>query len=183
MAIQPSAQTNENAPAAKQALSAGVSKTASQDAQQPAAVEVTPASASPSQVPKPPSEPQRPFFDPGLLVPITAMVTFFSTIIIAIILTVLFFQRRHRMLHETLRLMIEKGTPIPQELLSKPNDPMSDLRKGILLTALGFSSVLYFLMNGFHFTGLWALGLIPLLAGIGYMVIWKLETKKEAVKE
>lgn len=45
--------------------------------------------------------------------------------------------RRTRMLHETVRQMVEKGAEIPTALLAPPPRKPSDLRRGIILTTAG----------------------------------------------
>src|SRR5271167_2299409 len=59
------------------------------------------------------------------------------------------YQDRQRM-HETLRIAFDKGLPVPPELISalqsniaprRPNTPESDLRKGIVLIAVGLGLV------------------------------------------
>jgi hypothetical protein len=64
-------------------------------------------------------------------------------------LNLYFRQRRNRMLHETLRAMIDKGVPIPPELFSKSElekkqRPRNDLRTGLILIGLGAGVVILF---------------------------------------
>ena len=87
--------------------------------------------------------------------------------------------RSRRMLHETLRLMVEKGQPIPEELLrgtlNKPlRSPKSDLRRGLVCLALGLGFLVFFLVDHNH---AWGLALIPICLGLGYLVAWRLESK------
>ncbi len=78
-----------------------------------------------------------------ILVPIsgTAMIV---AIIVGPIWIVSFFRSRERQrLHETLRVMVEKGQPVSAELLEtlnsrvKPRKPANDLRRGVMLVAVG----------------------------------------------
>jgi hypothetical protein len=58
--------------------------------------------------------------------------------IVAIVLT--FRHRRQKLAHETMRLMIEKGLPVPPELINPPppvKPPKNDLRRGLIWLALG----------------------------------------------
>lgn len=84
--------------------------------------------------------------------------------------------KRSRMQHETLRLMIEKGQPIPPELL-QPQDPprraKSDLRSGLILIGIGAGVIVLLLMQ--HQSA-WAAGLIPLLMGVAFLITWKIES-------
>jgi Domain of unknown function (DUF6249) len=85
--------------------------------------------------------------------------------------------RRRTMMHETVRLMLEKGQPIPAELLRdnfdrSPRLPKSDLRRGILWVAIGLGLMAFLLADHHHG---WGLGFIPLCIGLGYLLAWKLE--------
>jgi hypothetical protein len=82
-------------------------------------------------------------------------------------------QSAHR--HQTLRLMIEQGAEIPPELLTPPIKPRSDLRRGILLIAGGIGATVFLALVNSDEPGVWSLGLIPTLIGIGYLIAWKLE--------
>jgi hypothetical protein len=84
-----------------------------------------------------------------------------------------FRHRRNRMMHETLRAMIEKGVPIPPELLAGGGAALAnaanagllqnnDLRYGLIFVALGIGL--------FVLVGKW--GLIPLLIGAAMIVAW-----------
>jgi hypothetical protein len=87
-------------------------------------------------------------------------------------------QKRSRMLHDTIRLMIEKGQPIPPELLQPPapkRRPQSDLRRGLVLAGIGVGLTVWLALDGGN---KWALGLIPLLMGLGFLVTWKVEQNK-----
>jgi hypothetical protein len=98
---------------------------------------------------------------------------------VLIVAAVLYFrQRRHAMMHRTLAAMIEKGTPIPPELLTpEPRRRPSDLRRGIVLLMTGFGVIGFFLAQKEEG---WGLGLIPLLIGVGYLIVWKLDQRKQA---
>ena len=58
---------------------------------------------------------------------------------IAIVAVVLFYRyRKNAMLHRTLALMVERGTPIPPELLTlEPKKNPSDLRRDVILVMTG----------------------------------------------
>jgi hypothetical protein len=94
--------------------------------------------------------------------------------IVAIVAAVLFASYRRDMLrHATIRVIIEKGGEIPPSLLDPPARPRSDLRRGILLiaTSLGLLVLLRSTTEG----GVWTASLIPLLLGIGHLLVRKLE--------
>jgi hypothetical protein len=82
--------------------------------------------------------------------------------------------RRTQTLHETLRLMVEKGVTIPPELLVPPKPAPNDFRRGVLL--IGFGMGLTGLLATVGHRGLWSLGLV----GVGYLVVARLGTKPPA---
>ena len=79
--------------------------------------------------------------------------------------------RKTRMIHETALQLAEKGQPVPPELFLGTDEPLSDLRRGVVLVALGLGLALFMYQVG----GPWSLGLIPLFMGAGYLVVWKLD--------
>ena len=84
--------------------------------------------------------------------------------------------KKTKLLHETIRAMIDKGQPIPPELL-QPQEPRrrprSDLRRGLVFIAVGVA-LLITLPGGPAKAG----GLIPLLMGVAFLVTWKVEANK-----
>jgi hypothetical protein len=95
--------------------------------------------------------------------------------------------RRKAMLHRTLAAMIEKGVPIPPELLQSSeavNPKRSDLYRGLVMCGVGIGLILFLWIHGGEFIagkhagGLWAVGFIPLFVGIGRLIAWKLELRK-----
>ena len=80
---------------------------------------------------------------------------------------------RRKLTHETIRLMIEKGQPIPPELFLDPKKPHNDLRTGVVLIAVGIGIMAFY--HASHIDNVSTLGLIPLLMGIGYIVVWKIQ--------
>src|SRR5205823_4100438 len=90
-----------------------------------------------------------------------------------------------RSLHRTVRMMVEKGQPVPPELLSSPAAapvtvrPWYDLRRGIVLVSVGVGVVMFFGISAGWDNGVWALGLIPGLIGLGYLLAWRLAYRDE----
>ena len=85
--------------------------------------------------------------------------------------------KRARLLHETLRLMIEKGQPIPPELLQSPDGlrrPRNDLRNGLVFISIGLGLGVVLLTEQTHD---WPMALIPLLIGVALLLTRKLEHK------
>ena len=83
--------------------------------------------------------------------------------------------RQKRIMHETVRLMAEKGQPIPPELFIEKPVKRSDLRRGIVLCGLGVGLVVFFLCVS---PDVWGIGAIPFFIGIGYLVAWRIERGK-----
>ena len=82
--------------------------------------------------------------------------------------------RRNRTLHETLRTMIDKGVPIPPELVVPPGliarrRTGTDLRNGMVMLAIGAGIMIFS----------WRWGLIPALIGVAFLITWKIEKSEE----
>ena len=78
-------------------------------------------------------------------------------------------------------MMVEKGQPVPEALLNPPpaQKQRSDLRRGIVLTMIGIGVMAFIGAASEWEGGGWTLGLIPFLIGVGYLLVWKLDTKKD----
>jgi len=102
------------------------------------------------------------------IAPLAAFLTLFGVVVAALFAG----YRRDRNRHETLRVLIEKGAPLPPEMLSVPKG--SDLRRGVVLLAAGLGLTIFLLAFPVR-PGLWAAGVVPGLIGIGYLLVWRLE--------
>jgi len=114
-------------------------------------------------------------FDEDIIIPLS----FFVMIIVIVGLALWTRFRRNRMMHETVRLLVEKGQPLPPDIFRENRaltPPASQLRRGIIWTAIGIGLTAFFLA-GSH--GNWGLGLIPLCIGLGYLLAWKLESNSK----
>ena len=107
---------------------------------------------------------------------------------VAIVAVIMFSNwAKSRSLHKTVRMMVEKGQPIPPALLSTPAAvsaaaglrPWYDLRRGIVLMAVGVGVIMFFGISAGWDEGVWALGLIPGLIGAGYILAWRLAYREE----
>jgi uncharacterized protein DUF6249 len=107
-----------------------------------------------------------------VVVAVTAIVMTFVFLTVVIGCGVYFKFRRNRMLHETLRAMIEKGVPIPPELIVPPQrlrlKTFSDLRSGLVLLGWGLGMVILFGKVGF----------IMLFMGVAFLITWLIEKKQ-----
>ena len=124
-------------------------------------------------------------FDEGALMAIPIVGIIFSTLFGAPVLIVgliLFFSYwKQRSLHRTVRMMVEKGQPVPEGLFAAPNSPArqrNDMRRGITLLMVGFGVMVFLGAATDWDGGAWALGLIPFLIGAGHLIVWKLENNK-----
>ena len=88
----------------------------------------------------------------------------------------------NRMRQRTLRMMVEKGQPVPAELLAPEVRRVrrrSDVRRGVIWTMVGLGLMVWLGAVNDWEGGVWSFGLIPFLIGLGYLIVWKLEGKKE----
>jgi hypothetical protein len=106
-------------------------------------------------------------------------ITLFLAILLGVLSTQMLRIRKQAQLHQTLRLMIEKGTDIPPELFAPPNAAHSDLRRGLVLVGVGLSLlILIGMVDGFA-GGSWAVGLIPASIGAAYLIVWRYSQRAE----
>jgi hypothetical protein len=88
----------------------------------------------------------------------------------------------NRMRQRTIRMMLEKGQPVPAELLAPEVRRVrrrSDVRRGVIWTMLGLGLMVWLAAVNDWEGGVWSFGLIPFLIGLGYLIVWKLEGKKD----
>jgi hypothetical protein len=116
----------------------------------------------------------------AVLIPIVAIVMSCSLVIIIIGLKLYFRHRKNKMLHETVRMMVDKGVPIPPEMFRKAENesmeqdnikrPRNDLRMGLILTGIGIGIVLFIGKPGW----------IVLFLGVAFLVIASLDKKNKS---
>ena len=121
---------------------------------------------------------------PEEVIPIVAVVMFsvFGAPVLIVALIMYFGFSRNRMMHRTIRTMVEKGQPVPAALLA-PAAPAqrqrSDMRRGVVLVMVGLGLMVFLGAVNDWEGGAWSLGIIPFLIGAGYLLVWKLEGKKD----
>jgi hypothetical protein len=124
----------------------------------------------------------------GALMAIPIIGIIFSTLFGAPVLVVgaiMFFSYlKSRSLHRTVREMVEKGQPVPPALFAPPPAvrARSDMRRGVVLVMVGFGLMIFFGAVSDWESGVWAIGIIPFLIGVGHLLVWKLEGPKDADK-
>jgi uncharacterized protein DUF6249 len=120
---------------------------------------------------------------PEFVIPIVAitLLTVFGAPVLIVGLILYFSFSRSRALHRTVRMMVEKGQPVPEALLNPPpaQRQRSDVRRGVVLTMIGIGVTVFLGAASEWEGGAWTLGLIPFLIGLGYLLVWKLDTKKD----
>jgi Domain of unknown function (DUF6249) len=120
---------------------------------------------------------------PEFVIPIVAitLLTVFGAPVLIVGLILYFSFSRSRALHRTVRMMVEKGQPVPEALLNPPpaQRQRSDVRRGVVLSMIGIGLMAFLGATNDWEGGAWTLGLIPFLIGVGYLLVWKLDTKKD----
>jgi len=121
-----------------------------------------------------------------MAIPIVGIIftTLFGAPVLIVAAIMLFSYLRSRSLHRTVREMVEKGQPVPATLFAPPPAvrARSDVRRGIVLCMVGFGMMIFFGAVNDWDGGAWAIGVIPFLIGVGYLLVWKLEGPKDADK-
>jgi hypothetical protein len=120
---------------------------------------------------------------PEFVIPIVAitMFTIFGAPVLIVAFIMYFGFSKSRMQHRTIRMLAEKGQPIPAELLAPPIPAVrqrSDMRRGIVLVMVGIALMICFGAWNDWEGGAWAIGVIPFVIGLGYLLVWKLEGAK-----
>ena len=118
---------------------------------------------------------------PEAVIPLVAIVfmTIFGAPVLIVGVIMYFGFSRNRMMHKTVRMMVEKGQPVPAALLNPPPQERkrSDMRRGVVLMMVGIGLVVFLGAVNEWEGGSWSIGIIPLLIGVGYLLVWKLEGK------
>jgi hypothetical protein len=116
------------------------------------------------------------FLIPGIVFGSMTIVSFFM---------LYFSYRKRRDMLDTVRTAIQSGQTLPASFLealeskAKPS-PDSDLRKAVLLIALGLSGMTVLATVAGEEAGrAWSIGLVPTLLGIGYLFLWKQSQKRQ----
>jgi hypothetical protein len=87
---------------------------------------------------------------------------------------------KSRAMHRTVRMMVEKGQPVPEALLNPPpvTRQRSDLRRGVVLLMIGLGLMIFFGACNDWEGGAWSIGIIPFLIGAGYLLVWRLDIRR-----
>ena len=120
---------------------------------------------------------------PGEIIPLVGIVflSIFGAPVLIVILIGMFSLLVSRSRQRTIRMLVEKGQPVPAELLAPATRAVrkrSDMRRGVVWTMVGLGLMIWLAAIN-EDGGAWSFGLIPFLIGLGYLIIWKLENKKD----
>jgi hypothetical protein len=120
-----------------------------------------------------------------MAIPIVAIVftTLFGAPVMVVAAIMFFSYLKSRSLHRTVRTMVEKGQEVPAALFAPPPvvRARSDMRRGVVLLMVGFGLMIFFGAVNDWEGGAWSLGVIPFLIGLGYLLVWKLEGRRDKV--
>ncbi len=119
-----------------------------------------------------------------IAIPIVAIVfmSIFGAPVLIVMVIGIFALIGNRMRQRTIRMMVEKGQPVPAELLAPEVRRVrrrSDVRRGVIWTMVGLGLMIWLAAVNDWEGGVWSFGLIPFLIGLGYLIVWKLENKKD----
>ena len=119
-------------------------------------------------------DPWNRLLSPELLIPVCGMLMPLGIVLIALNFAYKYQERKHK----TIVDLLEKGLPVPRELLRSPRREGSALMRALTLVGVGIG-VCAFLGAMFQFDhGLWASGLIPLAIGVAQLIALKLEPQR-----
>jgi Domain of unknown function (DUF6249) len=120
---------------------------------------------------------------PSQVIPIVlvTMLAVFGAPVLIVAVIMYFGFSKTRALHRTVRLMVEKGQEVPAALLNPPpaQRQRSDMRRGVVLVMVGLGLMIFLAAVNDWEGGAWSIGLIPFLIGAGYLLVWKLEGRKD----
>jgi hypothetical protein len=120
---------------------------------------------------------------PDIAVPIVAitLLTVFGAPVLIVAVIMYFSFSKSRALQRTVRMMVEKGQPVPAALLNPPpaQRQRSDMRRGVVLVMVGLGLMVFLGAVNDWEGGAWSIGIIPFLIGAGYLLVWRLDAKNK----
>jgi hypothetical protein len=88
--------------------------------------------------------------------------------------------------YQTLLQLADKGVELPPQLLIEPSAHYCERRRALVLIGGGLGLMVMFRAlpgqfdSGLSVSGLWGLGLLPLMTGLGYLASWWLNRREGA---
>ena len=117
------------------------------------------------------------------IVALLSVLLVFVTPIVIVIAVLVHRARRTQRIHQTVIALAEKGVPIPPDLFADRRvDQTSPLHKGVVLVAVGLGLIVFFVSMSDRWPAPWGIGAIPLLIGVGYLIVWRIEERKSERK-
>jgi hypothetical protein len=105
---------------------------------------------------------------------------------VLIVLISLYYRRQQtEARYRTLVQLADKGVQLPQQWLAAAPAPHAERRRAFVLIGAGLGLMAMFYALPFQFEGgssiktLWAVGLLPLFTGLGYLASWWLNRSGE----
>lgn len=113
----------------------------------------------------------RQFANPGFVKGIVMILIISLLLFIVLILALPFYFnfQKTKSFHKMINGFTEKGQEIPRELISSVSYKKSDLHKSIVLMSTGIAIIIS-LMVSVNDSRIWAIGIIPLIIGVGYLI-------------
>lgn len=103
-----------------------------------------------------------------------------------VLVTLIMLRYRYRQTqarYQALLQLADKGVALPPQLLVEPHVAYCERRRALVLIGGGLGLMATFLAlpgqldNGQRIGGLWGLGLLPLMIGLGYLASWWLNRR------
>ena len=124
-------------------------------------------------------DPWNRLLSPDLLIPVCGILMPLGIVLIALNFAYKYQERKHK----TIVDLLERGLPVPRELLRSPQRAGSALMRALTLVGVGVGTSA-FLGAMFHLDhGLWAAGLIPLAIGVAQLIALKIEPQPPELPE
>ncbi len=124
-------------------------------------------------------------FGAFMAIPIIGIIfsTLFGAPVLVVAAIMFFSYLKSRSLHRTVRAMVERGQEVPAALFAPPPvlKARSDLRRGVVLLMVGLGLMVFLGAVNDWEGGVWSLGVIPFVIGLGYLLVWKLEGRRDKV--
>ena len=121
------------------------------------------------------------FDNPDVVVPVVTSTVSVSAIVAVVAISLIFRYRTQRLRQELYASFLQKGEPIPAELLpgrAQRGKANADLRRGMVLLLGGIGLSLALCLA--HESSNAGVGIIPALIGVAYLVVWKVESRANA---
>ena len=120
--------------------------------------------------------------EPNILIPFVVM----AAPVLIVLIVLRYRQQQTRTRYDALVQLADKGVALTPALLAEPQAVYSERRRALILIGTGIGIMAMFVAlpghfdNGYSLASLWALGLLPLMIGLGYLASWWLNRRDGA---